>query len=854
MQAIILAAGMGKRLKSLTQDNTKCMVKVNSVTLIERMLMQLERLNLREIVIVVGYQCDKLMKFIEGLSIKTPITYIKNDIYDKTNNIYSLSLAKEYLCMDDTLLLESDLIFEDRILEELVKDKRDTLALVDKYESWMDGTVVKIDENDKICAFVPGSRFVFEEIPQYYKTVNIYKFSKKFSQMQYVPFLEAYMSALGNNEYYEQVLRVITLLDNPMIKAKKLDGQLWYEIDDVQDLDIAASIFIENKEEKLKSIVQRYGGYWRYPKLLNFSYPDNPFFPPAKMIDELKANVEKLISEYPSCMKVNSLLVAKNLGGLDSEWVVVSNGIEEIIKSILSLHTGIIGMIKPINEEYKNRKELEKIEFFISNNSELTYTAGDIISYFEEKKIELLILANPDYHSGNYICKRDVLKILDWSKQKGIRVLLDESYCDFSDEENNSLLCEEILFRFPKLVILKNLSVTHGVAGLRLGCAVSSDLKFVKLMKEDVAIWNINSFAEFYLQIEEKYQKQYVASLEKFKKMRKAFLNDLKKIPYLRIVPTQANYVMCEVYGGITAKKLTEILLNEYNILIKDLTDKVDGLGQYVKFAMRTESENRILLDALMCITDTYEGRIYGEAIDINEVVTQDFFEKRVNKELPHRYNYVIYQDTNPMLALKRDLYEKEKMSKILQFTSKDYVLDIGCGVGRWGDEVVKYLVDGKYVGVDFSEKLLEVAKENLMKNGKCNFLQGSFQDVVEVLGKSGFSMQFDVILVNGVLMYINDKDIRKCLGNIDLLSKKGGKIYIKESVGVEQRFTLKDFFSQELSSTYNAIYRSLEEYNLLLQEFFVENGYHIISEGETWEDAQKNRKETTSYYWILEK
>ena len=163
MQGLILAAGMGKRLKELTKNNTKCMVKVDGVTLIERVLHQLDRFHLSRVVIVVGYEGQKLIDFISTLDIETPIVYVNNPIYDKTNNIYSLALAKSYLLEEDTLLLESDLIFEDSVLETLLNDPRETLALVDKYESWMDGTCVKLSENGKIEAFIPGNKFKFEE-------------------------------------------------------------------------------------------------------------------------------------------------------------------------------------------------------------------------------------------------------------------------------------------------------------------------------------------------------------------------------------------------------------------------------------------------------------------------------------------------------------------------------------------------------------------------------------------------------------------------------------------------------------------------------------------------------------------
>ena len=264
MQAVILAAGMGKRLKELTQNATKCMVKVNGETLIERALTQLDRLNLSRIVLVIGYQGQKLKDYVAKLPIQTPVEYVENSIYDRTNNIYSLYLARGYLLAEDTLLLESDIIFEENVLKRLVDHPYPSLALVARYESWMDGTVVTLDDEDCILDFIGKKNFRFEDTKRYYKTVNIYKFSKEFSASHYVPFLEAYCKALGNNEYYEQVLKVITLLDRPEIKAVRLEDEIWYEIDDEQDLDIAESLFAKGPD-KLKKYQKRYGGYWRYP-------------------------------------------------------------------------------------------------------------------------------------------------------------------------------------------------------------------------------------------------------------------------------------------------------------------------------------------------------------------------------------------------------------------------------------------------------------------------------------------------------------------------------------------------------------------------------------------------------------
>ena len=597
MQAIILAAGMGKRLKELTQNNTKCMVKVNGVTLIDRMLHQIEKQNLSRIIIVVGYESQKLIDYIGTLGIQTPIEYIDNPIYDKTNNIYSLSLAKEWLCKDDTLLFESDLIFEDSVLDALVSDSRETLALVDKYESWMDGTCVKLGEDDSIEAFVPGKKFKFNEIKDYYKTVNIYKFSKCFSETYYVPFLDAYQSALGQNEYYEQVLRVITMLDDPEIKAKRLDGQRWYEIDDIQDLDIAESIFTPDEDERVRLLQERYGGYWRYPRLLDFCYLVNPYFPPEKMKDELRANFDSLLTEYPSGMRVNSLLAAKNYG-VHQENILVGNGAAELIKSLMGYLDGKVGFIRPTFDEYPNRYDRQNSVDFTPDNKDYSYTADDIITYFSDKDIQNLILINPDNPSGNYIPKSELIRLVDWSRKKSIRIIIDESFVDFADEPDNTMIIQEILSFNPHLYVMKSISKSYGVPGLRLGVLASGDSDTITRMKKDVAIWNINSFGEFYMQIEEKYKQDYIEALVKIRAERERFQNELAKIKGVRVIPSQANFVMVELEEGISPKELLKRLLIKHNLLIKELTTKTNGRN-YLRLAVRNTEENDVLVAAM---------------------------------------------------------------------------------------------------------------------------------------------------------------------------------------------------------------------------------------------------------------
>lgn len=598
MQAIILAAGMGKRLKELTQDRTKCMVQVNGVALIDRMLHQIESRHLSRIVIVVGYEGEKLMKYIDTLGIRTPIVYVQNPIYDKTNNIYSLALAKDYLCQDDTLLFESDLIFEDAVIDQLLDDPRETLALVDKYESWMDGTCVKLGPDDSIASFVPSKNFRFEEAHEYYKTVNIYKFGRHFSRTHYVPFLEAYSKALGNNEYYEQVLRVIAMLDDPEIRAKRLNGQLWYEIDDIQDPGpLPPPCSPRTRTSGSASCQGRYGGYWRYPQLLDFCYLVNPYFPPQRLIDEIQANFTSLLTQYPSGMRVNALLAARNFA-VHQQNILVGNGAAELIKALMARLEGVTGFIRPTFEEYPNRYQDRPNVCFTPAGPDFRYTADDLMAFFGPQDIDNLVLINPDNPTGNYIPAPDVLRLADWAQEKGIRLILDESFADFADEADNTFIRQDLLDRYRRLYVVKSISKSYGVPGLRLGVLASGDQDLIAALKKDVAIWNINSFAEFYMQIEEKYKKDYARSLELIRAERARFRRELEKLPNLRVIPSQANYLMVELLGGLSARAITRDLLVNRCILVKDLSPKLGG-QQYLRLAVRDTRDNDRLLEAL---------------------------------------------------------------------------------------------------------------------------------------------------------------------------------------------------------------------------------------------------------------
>ena len=596
MKAIILAAGMGSRLGRYTKDNTKAMVEVNGKKLIENSLDILNECGVYEVIIVVGYKKEKLMSFLGETYKDIKIKYIVNEKYNNTNNIYSLYLAKEEF-NDDIILLESDIIFEKSLIEKLIKDKNKDLVAVDKYQSWMDGTVTILKSDNTISSFVDKTEFDWNNIDNYYKTVNIYKFSKKFLLNKYLPYLEAYIKSEGYNSYYEQVLSVISSLKSVNLKAMKLESEKWYEIDDAQDLDIATVLFSDDDNE-LKNYQRRYGGYWRFPKLKDFCYLVNPYFPPEKMKEEMKSSFDDLLTQYPSGRGVQEILSAK-LFNCEDKHIVLGNGAAELIKELIEIIEGRIGIIAPTFNEYGERIGKDRLAVFNSGENDFDYSVEDLIEF--SKGINALVLINPDNPSGHILSKEEIIRILDVFEKDNKKLILDESFIDFAGEgQQFTMIDSEVLEKYTNLVVIKSISKSYGVPGIRLGVLATANSSISERIKSELPIWNINSFGEYFLQIIGKYKNDYKESCIKIAKERDRFFNELNSISFLEVKKSYSNYFLCKIKEKYSAEELSKILLKKYNILIKDCTGK-RGIkdDKYVRIAVKDKKNNELLICTL---------------------------------------------------------------------------------------------------------------------------------------------------------------------------------------------------------------------------------------------------------------
>ena len=596
MQGLMLAAGMGKRLGKYTKGNTKCMLNVAGKTLIERAVDALKNVGINRLVMVVGYKSENLKKFINENIKDMEIVFIDNPDYDKSNNIYSLYLAKEWLEKDDTIMLESDLIYENKMIEELVKDKNKNVALVAKYEQWMDGTVVTLDDKNRITSFVEKKDFKFDRTDEYYKTVNIYKLSKEFSKNEYIPFLEAYMKAYGLNEYYELALKAIAHLSRSDLKALPIKNIKWYEIDDAQDYDIVNCLFA-NENETIKMYQKRFGGYWRFNNIKDYCYLVNPYFPPKSMIEKMNYLSQELISSYPSGLSIENINAGR-LFNVDETVILVGNGAAELINVLGHITTGKMAISVPAFNEYERCFKNCEIVEIESKNNDYKLDINEVLKLLDT--VDTVAIINPDNPSGDFIEYDNMMKILKKAKSKNKRLIVDESFIDFAEEKSRyTLLKSEILQEYKNLIVVKSIGKSYGVPGIRLGVLASGDMELLKQIRDNMAVWNINSFGEYFLQIATLYTKEYNKSCKLIADERIRFTKELQKIKYIEPYKSQANYIMCKLIDE-DSTDLANYLIKNYSILIKDLKNKKGFENKnYIRLAVKSKEDNDEIVKAL---------------------------------------------------------------------------------------------------------------------------------------------------------------------------------------------------------------------------------------------------------------
>ncbi len=244
--------------------------------------------------------------------------------------------------------------------------------------------------------------------------------------------------------------------------------------------------------------------------------------------------------------------------------------------------------------------------------------------------------------------------------------------------------------------------------------------------------------------------------------------------------------------------------------------------------------------------------RLSGEKVNIDYKETSRFFGERAKKyQEDNPYSVTMYQDDHPELVRIRNEKEIELLLPKLGLDKDSKVLDIACGIGRWADAITQDI--SGYIGVDFSKELIEIAKSRNQKDNFA-FYQGAASEIGDILALHHI-VGINKVLMMGILIYLNDEEAAELFKQVSKIAGSHMTVCLREPVAIEDRLTLKEFYSAELKDSYSAIYRTREELHEFMKESLFREGFQIRQEGFLFEeDALNNRKETAQYYYLLER
>lgn len=596
MKAIILAAGIGRRMRPLTDRCHKALLEVGGTTIMGRILDGLLANDVTDVCIVTGYRASDVEDYVtREFGHQLDCTFVCNERFESTNNIYSMALAMESIEPDtDVILIESDLLYDASVITRLLKSEHPNVALVDHYRTGLDGTVVSVSPDNVITQVIPASlqaaNFDFSDK---FKTLNIYKFSAEFCRTTFRQLLSYYARAIDENCYYELILGILIYMQQVQIHAEILDDELWAEVDDPNDLRAASFAFVPSgRRNQLES---SWGGYWQTP-VTDFTFIRNMYFPSSSMISQLRAALPELLTNYGSTQKLLDEKLAYFLR-CEPEHVHLLNGASQFLSPMMLQRWfeparvllpeptfGEYGRLFPGALTYPDRGHVDL--------EDVKHKAADA---------DLVVLVNPNNPTGTTVHTEDIQDLAARHPDK--MLLVDESFIEFSGVPSLLPWAEET--NATNVVILKSLSKSLGVPGLRLGYVFTVNRDVATRISDDLPVWNVNSIGEYFLEIILKYRNELDASVRATIADRAAFVAGLRKLDIVsQVFPSGANFVLVALAVNVeTAARLADELLQSENMYVKDASGKFNDGRAYWRLAVRTPKENEWLCERLRCLS-----------------------------------------------------------------------------------------------------------------------------------------------------------------------------------------------------------------------------------------------------------
>lgn len=596
-QAVILAAGLGSRLRPRTHHTPKPLVPVLGTPILINALRHLQAVGIERVVLVTGHLGAELKAAIGDRFEGMEIVYVHSDAYDSTNNIYSLWLAREYL--DRTILLiEGDVFFRRSVLERLLAHPGENVAALSPNDDAMQGTTAEVDAAGRIVRMIDESQQVGgEAAAEHFKTINMYVLQGDFLTGYFLPHLEAHIRSGGLQRYYESVLIDMLPWKRHELRAAICPLDEWHEVDDEQDR-VAAEYKFASPEERYRIVSGQYGGYWRYG-VVDHAYLYNLYFPPSGLLQRVRSRVAQLVQQYPAGQdELNRWM--SNLTELPAAHLLTANGASELIRALMRL-PGLRAILPvPSFNEYAGSAPPGAVVEFPMDAPDFDLDVDAFARRAEAERATMAIVVTPNNPTSRLVPRPELLRLASRLAAIRCRLLVDESFIDFAGDAAGSSLVPFVADH-PNVVIIKSLSKVYGICGVRLGYLFTVDEELRSAVAAAMPIWNVNGFAEEVLRLLPRYRAAFLKSCRRVAEDTRQLFESLRGIPGMEPLEPSANYVLCRLPDSApAADEVARRMFLRHDTLIKACSGKtMPDAGRYLRIATRTPEENQRLVRRL---------------------------------------------------------------------------------------------------------------------------------------------------------------------------------------------------------------------------------------------------------------
>ncbi len=434
-RAIILAAGIGQRMRPLTTMVPKCLVEVNGVPIVFRALRVLAAAGVTEVIIVVGHEANQVRRRVGYRFAGIDVEYVDAPLYASTNNIRSLWEAR-LRCDEDILLLEGDVLFDLDVIERLCAEAGSSLAVAANNPN-LSGTVVRSDEHGMVTAFILGAELALmngsARADTTRKTVNIYLLRAEVLRAAIMPELCRQVADGKVDAYYETVFRDL-VADGSLsdLAAVDVTSSRWYELDDHRDLELAEFMFL-SPDQRYDRIRSLHGAHWRYG-VVDHYYLYNLYFPPPQMYADLRDELGDLVANYPAGQQEFARLVGQ-WTSTDPDMLVVGNGGAELIKILGEHFIERMTIPVPSFNEYENVLRPDQLDRVPLDPLTLELDLDAFAESARQRGSNVAVLVTPNNPTALSVDRLDILALARRLADHECRLIVDESFIEFSRGE-----------------------------------------------------------------------------------------------------------------------------------------------------------------------------------------------------------------------------------------------------------------------------------------------------------------------------------------------------------------------------------------------------------------------------------